>query len=848
MSKGIFKMKKSTLKIIFLVLFLATAMNVEAQFINLSYGLDAFWETNESTGTKSVDKHGNNNNLTLSNSAMWWNVSSPVHNIGMNLSPTSYYAYSQNSVNFGLDNYTIGGWFKRTQGGNSNILISSYGGSGSFFFIIYRDDCAGLCFQTGGGPTLFNVNKTMNLNEWYHIVMTKNGTSATNSTMVWVNGKPAHAITYSPGSYSDSIFFSDNGYEGGQQSQGFYYNRALSQQEVQLLYNNGLGRTYQQTIDGTFQIIANNESSGSGINNYNVSISLSNGTNLNISSNGNSLILTNISTGLTANLTFTTNQFFTKTYTNWNTSINLIANLTSYPTFVVTAKDGYNNSNISTFNVTINGTTYSTNNGTIRITIPINELVNISANSNTYHTAYINNQNLTQNLEILFTQIFLNITAVNALTGTSITNFNIITQYKNYTTTTGSVLANLTNGTAHNITITSSDYVSAITQVSYSVSPSNQSLVFYLEPNFNVRVFKESTGGKFNVNETNSTTVTFYCPTDVISREFNKSANDNTLSVGVGCPWLFVKLDVVYSSSSYFRTLIPSYSTNPIDFYAIDLNNEQAVQIILRLKDLTGEFENGTVRLERFVNGSDVEIIEQEFDMENKAVLYLIKDQLYTLSVFNDFGVERVTGYFLADSAGERTLTVPQIPFVPSSEIGDSIVWDWSDNATPVRLQYNDSEGETLNITFLVKNGSNTSQIIYSATSFNITSVIFSYSGVVNASYVACWSGYHEVLGFLTGECRVFGDEDELGFWTGWTDEERDTFQNRVSILLLVVLLLGLGALNIALSLTVVTVVMSMLMYWKWLSFGNVYIDAAIVSMAAVLSIGGLFVEGARPR
>ncbi len=558
---------------------------------------------------------------------------------------------------------------------------------------------------------------------------------------------------------------------------------------------------------------------------------------------------------LAPTIAFNTNITFNWTYyveldngTNYaNTTSNYAQTVLYIPNMSITATNSWNSSAINNFNVTITNSTYevnlSTTNGTIITPLKTwNGLFNITIQSENYFNSTYIDWNASSNISASMYQSEVRFQARNNVTNASISSFTVQTSYQNFTSSGGVSTMKVDAGT-HQLIVNVSGY--AVNTFDYAfVAQSNTTDIIYLNPTYNIVVLKESDGTKFNVNETNSTNLIIYCTTNVTSYAFNTTTNDNTLEASLDCPWVFMKLDVAYSANTYFRTLIPDHNVSSVTFYAIDLNTEQAVQIILRLKDLTGEFLNGTVRLERYVSTSEVDIIEQQFDIENKAVLYLIQNQLYTITIISTDGEERTTGYFLADSAGERTITVPEIPFVPTSTIGNYVTWSWSTNASPIRLQYNDTQTLTDNLTFWVLNGSNTSQVLYNTTSLNVSTATFTYSTSENQTYVACWEANHQELGFLPGECKTYGSDGELGFWDGWESDDKSTFTNWVCFIVLLLILFGVGSANVGLALTVDAVLMFFFINIGWFNLGSPIINYIVLSLAGVMAVFTLFAEG----
>jgi len=128
---------------------------------------------------------------------------------------------------------TIVGWF------NFNQFAKARDISGSLHTQLYQHKANDYFYVGGGGADYFPVGHTFSLDTWYHIALTYNGTHET--ALLYVNGVKYNVIIQSPdtGHALLSPFRISNNNFPGTISDVRIYNRALSVQEIKLLYDKG---------------------------------------------------------------------------------------------------------------------------------------------------------------------------------------------------------------------------------------------------------------------------------------------------------------------------------------------------------------------------------------------------------------------------------------------------------------------------------------------------------------------------------------------------------------------------------------------------------------------------------
>lgn len=339
----------------------------------------------------------------------------------------------------------------------------------------------------------------------------------------------------------------------------------------------------------------------------------------------------------------------------------------------------------------------------------------------------------------------------------------------------------------------------------------------------NILLMREKTNTPLNISGADELSISIICEDDV--SEFNLSSGGN-ISLNISCAYEFIKADATYGNTSYFRIINPTYSAfSNITIYMLDLRYDTGVEIILIINDLTGDFSDGEVIIERYINGSEVAIIGYPVDIENSATLYLLKDMLYTVTVKNNAGETRVIGNLIASSPGEKTLTLPEIVFLPEDAVfGDEVSWSYDyDNTSFVQLVYLDTGNTTINVSFVVMNTSNTSIAQFSGFTTNSSSVIFTYVfGNPNLTYLSNLTIHHPTLGMIF-EQKVF--YPGLGVVE---PAEQSLFPNIGVYLywmaLIFVFLIGLSfsARSSKIGLVAVMFFLMMFIYWGFISFGAV--------------------------
>lgn len=278
---------------------------------------------------------------------------------------------------------------------------------------------------------------------------------------------------------------------------------------------------------------------------------------------------------------------------------------------------------------------------------------------------------------------------------------------------------------------------------------------------FNVSIYDEKDGSAFDIAGHNETKLITYCENETYETVLTQAS---TL-VTTECNPDFFQLIVKKDTSTYYRTLY-FFTDNAVDFYMADLNTDSVLEIILNINDLTNEYSEGYVILEKSINDSVVTIADQQINVENKATFFLLQNYHYTLKIKNNDGTIRSYGLFYATAAGEKSITLPEISIITSSILGDNVFYHWERTDTAIKLYYNDTETGTSILNLSIYNTTDNS-LFYSTGDLNLGYAIYTVPVSNATTWYACLNATHETEGDLYN-CRYFN-----AYRTTETDKSR---------------------------------------------------------------------------
>lgn len=411
--------------------------------------------------------------------------------------------------------------------------------------------------------------------------------------------------------------------------------------------------------------------------------------------------------------------------------------------FTVSAKDQYDSSALSNITVIITNSTFTSTNGTDSGSIDFEDInagiYNITVLSNQsggyFNKTYIDYDIATGDLAVTLFQAELRVIARDGFTLGTIPTFDSNINTSSDSTSSGLITFFLKAGEFFVVNVSAQGFTKKTQNISVAAL-SNSSLTIDLGSLFNFSLIRETTNTEFDFNGTNETELAIVCDNKTITQVFNISAKEQVL---VDCTYTLMKMTVDYGAlGSYFRTLIPSTAQKNITWYLIDLlQGDVAIQRIITLVDLTGDFEGSTLRVKRSLGTGTVTVIEQEFDISEQVNLFLVKNELYTISIDNGV-TETVLGNLIPTEAGSQTITLPNLPFVPDeTTLGGDISWSYTSNSSlgVLRLQYVDTTNQTTMVRFTVSDEFGV-QLFQGESNANST-VTITYNGfLANKTYI----------------------------------------------------------------------------------------------------------------
>lgn len=788
------------------------------------------YDDDDLSGSNPLDLSGNGNDGT--NSGATTGVSGVI-NEAFEFDGSSNYVDA--GVPFNND-FTIAMWINGdTIGATEGIFGYSNGGSDQV--VAYFTSSSNLRFQLNG----VNLDMTGWSNgQWYHLAMTFDDT--TNNATIYRDGAYYKSATFT-GSFTGGNVYLGKRSDGfpfdGDQDETVLYPNAKTAADIAELHNSGAGfNPYASVASPFFTVTAKDVDTSATLSN--ITVMLENGTTYTNASN--SQVITPFNDSSLQNFTISVENYFNQTFTNYNTSVNLQVNLTQYAGIYV-----YNIFDNLSLNATlvVGNDTFYTNGDTAYVPYNDSRLVVVSGSN-------IISRNVTHNfsgyvdLNVSVNQVLLTVTAVDALSGSSIVNFSASIGSWSNSTTSGSLTlpANVGN---YSITVSSTGYDSKSSD--FSFVSGYDSLQFQLGKNITMSIFDETTGLPFPINTTNSAIFSVYCSDERYDLALNTSELNNSFEIQV-CPWDFLRLELNYDDTSYFRTLVPAYSVLNVPWYMIDIEDYTAYQVLLKMNDLTGQFDDATLEINRILNGTEITLIEQYFDAESKVVLYLIKDEFYTITLRNSAGDVRNLGYLQADSAGTKTINIPDVSFVPGDiQLGNNIVRQWSGSSDLIRFVYNDSNVlPTTNLTFSVYNGSNVSDLLYESVQTNVATAVFTFTGDSNLSYKACFAANTPYLNYTVDECVIYAGATPVAQFnnTGspsWDEEDEQNVFNWIFIVIVLIILFTVGIVSPGSALGLSAFILAMGYAWGWVLLGTDWATIVVIALAAVGALASFFVE-----
>lgn len=479
-----------------------------------------FVNPSNSNTTASVGKFGNGRNVTT--------------NANM-LTPSDERLLASTYTGYGTaqNGYTVSFWYKMGSVSGIRYILSGSNSDGSglqnpMAFLTYNGGAnEEISVRRGAGDTQQDL-QTTSAETWYHGVIVVNITG--NWFRVYINGagktQKTNTVT---GDFDAGYPIALGGRGASNVMQGsldeiVFWNRTLTPDEINWLYNGGTGRSFSSfnftTPATNVTISVKDFYTTTSINNFSV---YENDTILLTSTTTGTATLPYITNSTSLyNLTISSNEnggYFNNTLLNKNISVNIETTL-SQSVNVFTARTKVSNTSISiaTFNTSYvtNGTHYMRA-GTYNVTatatsfVPVTFTYTATALSSVNTTLYLGNQSI-------------NITTKNPLTGATITGYTLTISNSTYAysdtvfVTGNFYVFNLTGGISYTISVNKSSYISNTTNLSSFdtgvnfttyLTPDNHLLYyFYDEETLNAvtNVTYQVVGTTYSVNGTTGST------------------------------------------------------------------------------------------------------------------------------------------------------------------------------------------------------------------------------------------------------------------------------------------------------------------------------------------------------
>ena len=579
----------------------------------------AYYTLDQNSGTTAGDSTPNNNDGTASNSRIF------TSNTGTSGIINSGADFTQgddeivvNPINFGSNTFSAGLWARFDSTSSNQWLIMQTSGDDAFWRIVIFNGNIQFDLRDPNGENLYRETTSATPyadNEWHHFAFTFDS----NRFRTYINGDEIHDV--SAGTLGN-MDFTDNLYVGSGGGTVYYtgfidevaiFDTALTSSEVEFLYASGSPTEEQQYPFGdaaqNFTISAQDSYTSNALSNF--SAVLENSTHSLSFSTTNGTINTEILDNSTSlyNITVSSLEaggYFSRTYTDYNVSTNLQAGLHQ-------AEITFNATNrVSGVEVTDFTASTSSNGGSASQTA-LNPQLNVSAGSDflfLFEKAGWYDATLTSNVSALeqSTRTFevfdhrANFTVNVGAGSADATNFTIdiysdeFDFHEQLSTTTGSILANLSHG----------NYTVWLNDSQFELQ--NYSLFLNSSQNLTQVELQARTARSFNITFLNESSNTVLDNTTInlqfISEEqaFNASTTNGTYFVELLTPGEY---EIIYQAAgsddvvrSYFTTLTEQ-SFQELNLYLID--EDVSAFYVARAVDEGGNAcQANTVRLLRY--------------------------------------------------------------------------------------------------------------------------------------------------------------------------------------------------------------------------------------------------------
>ena len=221
--------------------------------------LRAWWAMEEESGNRS-DSHGSN--TFVDNNSVLFSASGIQGNAAdFEEGSSEYFSITDNAdLSFGDEDFSLGLWYKPESAGEDGLFVkwNLAGGGSHKEYAVVRQAGGQIKFwisNNGSSESSFTSTTTANSNgTWYFIVCVHD--SVGNTLGISINGEAIATTSYSSGGFDGSspLLLGRWGasYMDALADESIIYAQALSQDDIDWLYNSGTGRTYAEAAGVSF--------------------------------------------------------------------------------------------------------------------------------------------------------------------------------------------------------------------------------------------------------------------------------------------------------------------------------------------------------------------------------------------------------------------------------------------------------------------------------------------------------------------------------------------------------------------------------------------------------------------
>lgn len=241
-----------------------TADEVAELYRGINSGLIGYWRLDEVSGTSAADSSGNGNTGTMNGGLTGSNAVRGQLLSGLDFDGSNDRVTIANESNFDFDfddPFTLAAWIYRETANSDDIVLGKNNWAPGYQFWLPSDgspDCPGNGCLTIGilspsdeGYAVSTSNGAISVNNWHHIVATYDGSNSVNGLKIYVDGTEKTDISTrwndppsGPALNNAPLLIGDmddtgsgTGEFDGRIDEVRVYNRALSEQEIDRLYD-----------------------------------------------------------------------------------------------------------------------------------------------------------------------------------------------------------------------------------------------------------------------------------------------------------------------------------------------------------------------------------------------------------------------------------------------------------------------------------------------------------------------------------------------------------------------------------------------------------------------------------